>query len=596
MPVALLALTAIGAVIQALGVAPWLLIAGAFALAWLVLVRWMPADVALAATLSGALAGYTVLIRVTPFVGLDLGMVNGIVLVLVSAAAGGVLWRTRRSRPAAAWRPAAPLLIGLAPVGAIILALLVAVVVSGGTRLTWALQNDAVWNTMTARFIWLDHGVTAARPNASPLTSALLAGSFAPGRSATQPLDLLQHDVTRQAELWLLLILVTCVLAGAVAFRSLDRLAPVARTIAVFAVACLPLGWYVAGYAIQFGFFNATVTVLLLLCAWIAWHSASTAPTRAVVILALVSVAVLATWAPIAALPVSLIVAVLATAGRAWWTTLPRRLPVLIVSALAVAGYALGATLPDLLREGGALAAEGAMFALMPRQVLLVVGVTVTGVVAAAIVRRERRAALGVGVVVVAAGLVITFLMLQRRGLASLWGYYPAKFAWLVLILLLVILAVSLLGWATGRAPRVVLALLGSGLVVGALTSIPSPTADALRALPSIVAPEAVGVDSETPLLLFSLSDPRDKTIIAQYGLSTGAEQFVNGWLIQQGAMAAQDPIRAYAYVLDGTSAEQLCTVARLWGGGVTIRTLNADLVGAIGDTCPAEGITVVVD
>jgi hypothetical protein len=44
-----------------------------------------------------------------------------------------------------------------------------------------------------------------------------------------------------------------------------------ARVLAAAIVAAIPFTWFVLGFAAQFGFYNATLTLLLLLASWLAW-------------------------------------------------------------------------------------------------------------------------------------------------------------------------------------------------------------------------------------------------------------------------------------------------------------------------------------
>ncbi|MGO7983818.1 hypothetical protein ACC691_38920, partial [Rhizobium johnstonii] len=83
----------------------------------------------------------------------------------------------------------------------------------GVLPVAWAMKNDVVWNTMAARFILNDEGIAPDRhPNPSPLINELVASWISSGRTAGT--ELLRHDVTRQAELWVALLLLSALLGA----------------------------------------------------------------------------------------------------------------------------------------------------------------------------------------------------------------------------------------------------------------------------------------------------------------------------------------------------------------------------------------------
>src|SRR5690606_16138257 len=154
----------------------------------------------------------------------------------------------------------------------------------------------------TARMMIGDGGLDAdAHPNSSPLTAGLIALAAAPGRESASLM--LEHDVTRMAQLWFLAALAGTVLAGLVGLRATQMASAGIRIGAAVVSALVASSWFVWGFALQFGFVNATIALVVMLAAWLAWLEARVAPILGSAVLSLAAVAMLATWAPLAAVP-----------------------------------------------------------------------------------------------------------------------------------------------------------------------------------------------------------------------------------------------------------------------------------------------------
>jgi len=577
----------VGLVIELMGGAPWFAVFSAAAALALVLGQRLTWALSLALTTAAMLCAYAVLLRASYLIPVSLEHQLSLMLLIIAAVAWAIVWRSRTPLKLPPWRAA----VWLLPVVALVLTMVVAVSTTAGTRVSWAMHSDAVWNIMTARVVLGDHGLNPDYASAAPLTPSLIAAAMAAGRSSLDFSGLLQHDVTRAAELWLLLMLASCVLAGVIASSALVRLGPLSRGLCTLFVAAIPLTWFVAGNSVQFGFYNATIALVLLLCAWIAWMAGSASRLASLVTLVLSGVATLATWAPLAVVPLSLAVFVALGSGLQWFSG--RRLLVVAVSVMGVASYALAVTLPDLLRDGGSLAADGGIFRLPPSHVALIVVAAVAATVLVGGLLRRWGALGGVVIVSASGGLVLGYLLVQRIGVANMWGYYPTKFGWLVCVLLIVIGATSLFAVLEKvRAKALVIALVvGTTVATVGLMAYPRPTNEALiSAWPTLL--PALGGDPEVLAQLFALSDPHQKHLVS----SSADDRFINDWLLQQQATGPNDAIRAFAYTLVATDASQLCAVADVWGPGVIVHTPDAGLDARLQAACPAAGITAVAE
>ena len=136
--------------------------------------------------------------------------------------------------------------------------------------------------------------------------SALMSTAAAPGRAALAPMEQLQSDIVREGQLWVLVILGTSLLVGIIVTGVFGPDRARLRFAAAFILGCAPFSWYVSGFAVEFGFYSASLAVLLLMCCWALWQCARTSPFWAFVFLALVGTCVLATWALLALVPVAL--------------------------------------------------------------------------------------------------------------------------------------------------------------------------------------------------------------------------------------------------------------------------------------------------
>lgn len=580
-----------------LGLAPWLLAASSAVVVLLILGQRLPWLPAVALTVAGVLAFYALTVRLLQPLGADLGLKNRLVMTAVAIVGLVLLWRARGRLRLPAAGTLRALLFALGPIIVVVVGAVAVVAVSGGTRVAWSMQNDAIWNTMMARFLYGDGGAGPAHPNVSPIIPALLAGAFAPGRGALAADELLLHDVTRQAELWLLLVLISSVLAGLLAWRELARYRTLGRSVGTFLVACIPVTWYGAGYAFQFGFFNATVSLFVLLCAWIGWTTAREGRLAAVVILSASTIVMLATWAPLGIVTIALGAGTLAGGRGQWWRSLRgRRLAVLLVSLLAIPAYLVAVTLPDILREGKGLSANGGMIAFEPRHILIVGGVAIASTAWLALRRtdRDRGPLIGVALVGAASAVALGYLVLQRTGQESWWGYYPQKLSWLVATLLVVIIATTLARDAPAAPVLRRISLAVTVVVVVGVMCFPVPTKTAGAALASAFLPVQQLVPAGTTGALFASSDASKLTIFVGYG-TPGEDAFANGWLIQQFAESGEDPVRSFAYSVDGTDLAPVCALAGTDRVELQVRTRDSALESALDDACPAADVTVLL-
>ncbi|GAA1940964.1 hypothetical protein [Nocardioides hwasunensis] len=601
------------------GGSPAALVLVAVAVSTLALRCWLTTALAFATVLSGALALVAVSMRVAPVIGVPVTWLP--VLPAVAAAVALVVLWLRRSTAFAVDR--SDLVLGAVLV-ALSLVQVVAVPVvrwlSGSPKLAWMMNNDSVWNLVSARFIVEDGGlVPVSHRNPAPLANEVVAFFMAPGRSGVDRTALLEHDLYRASEVLLLLVGATSLLAGLVVAAGVPSSRRWSRAVLTLVAAAIPWTWSLAGQVFLYGFWNSLPAAILILAAWAAWTSSDRFPVTSSGLLALIGTGLLASWAPLVLAPAALGVAVVCWRWRAHLDL--RGLAMLAwLSPLALlVAYAGFVTRADFAAASGGLAAEGLfppfgqnlppVFWLVPFGVLVLLSTWST-------VRIDLVGAVVVGL----AGAVGThYLMGQRAGAAGgPWGYYPQKFAWTLALLapLLVLLSVRG-GLAVAGLRRIQQGtlVLGSVALAGTLL-LQVPPADP-RPVTGERYPVAHGtpdyrLSSMLPVVSISLSDrssaldpavdtllrfedPDRKVVVSRWSPEPGDNTFVNYWLLQLPVDRSDEMPRPYAYGLDSFDPSALCDLVRDWGGGVVIQTRSDTLDDEMRALCPRQDFEVRV-
>lgn len=593
------AVSAVSLALAFAGNSIWPTAAIIWALATAVLAPCTGYALALAGSFAGLLAVETMLLRIGPVLHLGLDALSdftgsaGVVLLLVVfiVRQGELKIPSRESLRIAGAALAPPVLGGLAAAS---------VAVATSSRVVaWSMRNDAAWTEVSAQHIIADGGVnTAAHPNPSPLMSALMAVSAAPGRAALTGAAVLRSDVVRAGQLWVLVILATSLFVGLLVARSVDPGRPRLRLVAAFIAGFLPFSWYVSGFATHFGFYSASLATVLLVVAWVVWRGAGAHPILSVGFMLLECTDLLATWAILVVVPASLIVMmVLRYVRAARLRSSALRIAWLCVAAGQVVVYGALFSIPDLGSQGEALSSGGGIQPVSP---LVFVGLAIMAIVSAALVRDadgSRSAMAGAVAVVVGVTVALTALLVTGHGAG--WSYYPTKLAWLTTILLMVILFEAVAGYpgkstVPARAAKTVsiLALVGLFAVAVAVHP-PSKSILAISPITDAVSNSSV-IDDAYAATLFDVSRPGRKILLSKYG-TQAADNFANLWLLQSASAQSADPVRSYAYYLASTNAGQVCDAIRAWRGGVDVLTTRPGWGTQLHLACPHERFSVTV-
>lgn len=587
-----------GAALTMLGFSPALLVIATVLLVTLAMSQRLSTASSFVGALILLLLIHTVVIRVVPFTGFDLSLVTVMVLMVIG---GGSLVTLALAEPGLRLPDLGPSSVLWSVLFVpMVVGIWLAATVGFGQKMFvgWAMDNDVVWNTVASRFILSDNGVVPAlHPNPSPLVNGLMAIWYAPGREAAG--QLLRHDVTRQTELWLLLLLLASVFCGLVLARAVSGSRPLLRLLAGVAGSMIPLTWYLIGFVVQFGFLNVALAIVILLGAWILWCDLRAHTAAASALLFVATTVLLAAWAPLALVALGLAVVGAAIGRReilrlrgvngiVWWLAL-LQLPVYLVLV----------TLPDLRRDGGSLAANGAVPQLAAQDLLLVSILVLVVGATTALAFNQRHELLGICVLVLMTAGAVGYLVMQRAGIDTLWGYYPAKLGWLMSFLLVVILAASIARWVNMRRTSgvmVVAIVTATASVVGLVLMRVPPAAHTASAIFPVVGIGLRALDTAgwpRTDTLFASADDDTQFIYARYSPTENDDRFVNSWLLQLTADTSDTPVRSFAYTLDPENAGQLCAAAIAWGGPTVIVTRDSALESELVPICSDADIQI---
>jgi hypothetical protein len=580
----------------------------------------------------GLVATFLSLGQVYPDVDAPWADANTTVLGVVGAVALVSLLRAGRIPPIpreARWLVIAALSVPLACI-----AWLTAVrATASSPKLAWLMNNDSAFNVFTSRHILLDGGVDPAKhPSPAPGMSEIAALFTAPGRSGVARSALLEHDVERILQA---LVLATGALSvfgalGAVLVVRRGHLLP--RVAVAVAVAALPWTWYLFGYATHYGFWNAILSSAVLAAAWLAFAERRRHPTAASAAQALAGTALLPLWAPLLLAPAFFALVIVVQHHRAHLALRRWALTAWLAPVLLLGWYLAFVLAPLLGGDTGALAADGAMLAISRTNIVVVLlAASALGLLVHA--RREHTGELAGPLVLLAAGLVgLDYLVgLRADAPTGPWGYYPAKFGWLLAFLALLAAARAAVALAlppvaertdVDTSARSRLAAVGRRL---AAASAPILAVSVLAAQVPPADPRPVTTDYPTPVptpdwrlasvwpllslskcdgssamdpavaTLLELSSPDEKRLLTRYQDDVSQDGLVNFWLISQPVVQDRNDVRWYAYFLEPDNPQSLCDLATTWGPGVELLTRDRAWGQEIQRTCPDAGIELVV-
>jgi len=608
---ALAAALFIGFASWALRLTPWLLVVIVLCLVALALAQWTNLRVGISGALLGVLGGYAILVRLFPHFNVPLEVSSGVALLLLGLAAIALIALRAQQRQLLLPSVKFSFVIAVILAGVLLIALAwVPWATSRGQGPIWAMHGDVVGQANHTRSIINNGGVNIAQnTNSAPLTAALLAIPIAirGGASAGN----LANIAAGSADIWIFALFATSILAALITWSQIKRRVNIwLKLAAVVAVGILPLTWYFAGFALQHGFHNSTLSLVMLLACWHIWlESPRLNPAITIGLLSFGTVALLATWAPMALIPISLAALTLIFPLRrlAQQNTLTARaIAPLFLAALPMVLYALFVTLRDFAYEGDALALDGAIQIFPARHfvwVLVLVGLT-TAIVS--VVSRRNYVIWGLTATYVASLIGLAFLVRLRVSLGLPfppqedigWGYYPIKMAWGIAMLLLIIGLAAALSWIVNSTRSIPLAGLAAILTVAVTGTLMLQ----VRPWPQLFTPldilrSRVASPGQEPWranIIFE-SDASGRPVIAvRYSSLDHIDQFVNSWLLQAHNTPQDSSMEIFGYMrFDPEDLDQVCHAIVAWHRPVVVLSHDPALAGELQTLCPNADFTV---
>lgn len=537
-----------------------------------------------------------VVLLVNPLIGVPLPWAECVIWAAVIVL--GIVVAARSPRPTVSRRGL--ILSAAAASGSVILAacLALAQVLPGAIRIEWAMNSDAVNVVAFARQMLDAGGIDPSRSDSpTPLPYAMIASAATPGRAGLPDDAISAHDVVALATTWAFLLTIVALLAGAIAARGARRIPLAAGVLTTVVASVLTLSWFVLGVQLQFGFVTVAFSLALLLAGWLVYVESEAEPPLALAALVVAVAATFAVWSPlvVALVPLGVVIVV-----RQWGAILRsgwRGLAPVGAAIAIVLGYLAGVGVPVFLRASAFLSADGGFPPIGPGFIIAVSGMTVLVACLSARLRGERAAAIGAIALVAGSLAGLGFLVAQRLEFETIWGYYPAKFAWTIGITLLVItmgMAATLLEGIRLRRPLDAIAA-GAGvtLLAGLLWS-PAEPQDPIGQLPlvGILGGQAVGVTPGRADEVLPLAGPESNSSVFW---GTPYDRWANLWLLQLNVdrLDENPTLRGFAYAWTLGPAD-ICAIADEVPPPLTVHTDDtAAAEAALAEACPDTPLVV---
>ena len=300
-------------------------------------------------------------------------------------------------------------------------------------------------------------------------------------------------------------------------------------------------------------------------------------------VLSLAGVGLLATWAPLALIPFGL--AIFAVASRATALVKGRRsrweFVVLAIAIAPVPLYILAVTLPDAQGETQERSRRTAGSWRSCRCMSCSSPPARSASPCSKLLEVDRHQLIGVLVICAVGAAALGYLVLQRLGAASLWGYYPAKFSWFTASLLLVILTAALASEMADLRGRP-LAALGAATVaftvpVALMMLVPpwSVRTTSYIAPVAIATHTGIAVGDPAAERLFELAESGHPTMALSY-LDAESDRFLDAGCCNSMRKAPR-PIRSWSYSLEPGDLDGACEALRVWETDTPVRIVTSD-------------------
>ena len=470
----------------------------------------------------------------------------------------------------------------------------------GASRFGWVMNGDALNNLGLADVLVGDNGIALDQSRYPvPLSTALIAVGLGSGSPSTgEARAVLEHHLAAFTLVWVLLLAVLCVAVGVVCASLIPR--HLIRVVAMISAlgSLLPLTWFVTGLGVQWGYFNVDVVLPVVLAAWLVYLNSDQHPFVALLCLVGFAILALATWTPVALLIVALGIALAVRHVGQLRRLRARYLALLIAALLVTLVFVFGfVDFRTLFDTHGPLDATGSGytgFVNLWWAVPILFGLLVLATIAV-----HRRTPLpttsGAVALLVAGSLTSALLVYLASGNDELFGgYYPKKFAWILLVLLGIVALSFLVGSFADRVRSGLLA----GIVVLALFAAvilpPGTWPEVVQRQPVVrILGDYVRHEGESTVReILKLTTSAHPTVLWQSGHPD--EPVINEWLLlSHGGLANGDPMLIadvgtpyFLYRASGRYSDPgvtgLCHILPLLSANAVVITANPAVEGQL--------------
>jgi hypothetical protein len=474
------------------------------------------------------------------------------------------------------------------------------------SKVGWVMSGDSANNILMARDVLTAGGIeVGAQSNPAPLPSALIAYAIAPSRENQFLENSLFSDVSNLSGLWAALIALTCVVSGSLVFVSARNYSDNVFKVRGLALlgSLLPLTWFYSGYPLDFGFFNSQIAMPILFLSLLTFYASLDHKRVNLVIQPLLGTLLLAIWAPLVVIPVSLYVATLLTTFRREWKVRVAEYWLVAFSAFQFVLYAIVVVLPMLLSMSSAVSASGGVYDFNHSMLWVLAGLTV---ILARFSSNSWINPLFVGPTAVAAGIVFAqfYLLYLNKSLEDPWTYYPLKFLWMASAVLLLLISVQisilLIRYLNNLKLFITAVFISIFAMVVFLNWSPMKVSGYVwkDPLQRILAGNFMGRGDSTAQIIFDSSETKDTEIYWNSGVEN--EEAINFWLLQNSANSIKPQVqklREFAYgMYDRESPKSLCLIANEIPGNLKVHSPDKQLQFQLDELCPELEISVTAE
>lgn len=482
----------------------------------------------------------------------------------------------------------------------------------GDVGTAWAMSGDSATFLTQARDL-ITPGTTEIWHNAVPVAAAISSVFMLAAHSNDLTQPALESDVLGFAATWIFVFACLSWVTGALIVSLVKLNSQVNKWILAFVGfggTLIPLTWFYSGYALTFGFLGAVFALLIVLTALHIFLQIKLSPSLKIGILFIASSAAFFSWTPFVMVPLILI----ATELPALWmsrNSLSRKelsilffgfIQFILVFVLQLIPFFL-ATQQSNLPGGTVLALNGAAVYFRPLYIAGIFALAAASFVLG-LLKRHKKIFFTMVLMELFLGLAFVYLILASRQFEFPWLYYPSKFIWLVMLILLPLSIGALLIWAlrvqffSRTQPRQVVVVISVFLVV--MFSLRATSAwghvNAGLHRPNVFS-EVLQLRKESSIdqvpnrevakKIFQLENREKLRILWESNFPK--EDQINFWMLKMWSISDHGPLMLgdFIYGTKPKTVDSLCEILRQVSSPTEIITANEDLQAGLFEICP---------